>query len=119
MIAYVKKIKLPIRVIQVSIGSITPPKAVLDETKSTSAQNQSILTQKARAKAETARMDAEVQKAIADKAYQNQMNMTIDEYLRLRQLEIEKEKVELIKDNKNTTIIFGGANNPVALPIKK
>lgn len=119
MVAYVKRIKLPIRVIQVSIGSITPPRQVLDETKSTSAQNQSILTQKARAKAEMARMDAEVQKAIADKAYQNQMNMTIDEYLRLRQLEIEKEKVELIKDNKNTTIIFGGANNPVALPIKK
>jgi hypothetical protein len=66
------------------------------------------LTQKARADAELSRKQAEVNKAIADMAYQNQMKMTIAEYLHLRQLEIEKEKVELIKDNKNVSIIFGG-----------
>jgi len=37
------------------------------------------------------------------------MSMTVEEYLKLRQLEIEKEKVELIKDNKNISIIFGNA----------
>jgi len=83
---------------------------VLTETKLTAAQNQSILTQNARADAETARKQAEVNKAIADKAYKNEMGMTVSEYLNLRHLEIEKEKVELIKDNKNISIIFGNAS---------
>lgn len=36
----------------------------------------------------------------------------------LRQLEIEKEKIELIKDHKNVTIIFGQGNVPTTIPIK-
>ena len=115
---YAKKINLPVTIMQVSIGAVTPPEQVLTETKLTAAQNQSILTQKARADAELSRKQAEVNKAIADMAYQNQMKMTIPEYLHLRQLEIEKEKVELIKDNKNVSIIFGGNNLPVTFPVK-
>lgn len=105
---YATKIGLPVDIMQVSIGAVTPPEQVLTETKNTAAQNQSILTQKARADAELSRKEAEINKAIADMAYQTQMKMTIAEYLHLRQLEIEKEKVELIKDNKNVSIIFGG-----------
>lgn len=114
--AYATSIGLPIVVMQVSIGAITPPNEVLNETKNTAAQNQSILTQAARASAELSRKQAEINKAIADKAYMSEMHMSIDEYLKLRQLEIEKEKVEYIKDNKNVTLIFGNAN-PV-VPIK-
>jgi len=116
MVKYAKNIGLPVTIKQVSIGAITPPEQVLNETKNTAAQNQSILTQTARADAELSRKQAEINKAIADRAYQNQMGMTTQEYLQLRQLEIEKEKVEIIKDNKNTTIIFGNA--PATLPIK-
>ncbi|HRD40029.1 MAG TPA: hypothetical protein PLC65_15485, partial [Bacteroidia bacterium] len=50
---------------------------------------------------------AEINKAIADEAYKQQMGMSISDYLELRQLEIEKEKVELIKDKQNVSIIFG------------
>ena len=113
---YSKNLKLPVELLQVSIGAITPPEQVLTETKNTAAQNQSILTQSARANAELARKQAEINKAIADQAYKNQMGMTVAEYLHLRQLEIEKEKVELIKDNKNASIIFGNAS-PV-FPLK-
>lgn len=105
--AYAKKINIPVDILQVTIGAITPPEQVLTETKNTAAQNQSILTQTARANAELARKQAEINKAIADQAYQQQMNMTIDQYMHLRQLEIEKEKVELIKDHQNVSIIFG------------
>ncbi len=115
---YTKKINLPVNIMQVSIGAVTPPEQVLTETKNTAAQNQSILTQKARADAELSRKQAEINKAIADMAYQKEMNMTIAEYLHLRQLEIEKEKVELIKDNKDVTIIFGGNSLPVTYPVK-
>ena len=119
ILAYSKKINLPVDIMQVSIGAVTPPEQVLTETKNTAAQNQSILTQKARADAELSRKQAEINKAIADMAYQTQMKMTISEYLHLRQLEIEKEKVELIKDNKNVSIIFGGGNGlPITYPVK-
>jgi regulator of protease activity HflC (stomatin/prohibitin superfamily) len=111
---YSKKLNLPVDLLQVSIGAITPPEQVLTETKNTAAQNQSILTQAARALSELSRKQAEINKAIADNAYKNQMNMTTAEYLSLRHLEIEKEKVELIKDNKNITIIFG---NSTSLPV--
>ena len=60
--------------------------------------------------------EAEINKAIADKAYKNEMNMTTTEYLQLRHLEIEKEKVELIKNNPNISIIFGNAQP--TFPIK-
>jgi regulator of protease activity HflC (stomatin/prohibitin superfamily) len=115
---YVEKIDLPVEVLQVSIGQITPPQEVLNETKNTSAQNQSILTQDARAKAELSRKQAEINKAIADKSYQNEMGMSIQQYLMLRQLEIEKEKIDLIKDHKNVTIIFGQGSVPTTFPIK-
>ena len=114
--AYAAKIKIPVDIMQVSIGAITPPEQVLTETKNTAAQNQSILTQDARANAELARKQAEINKAIADRAYQTQMGMTTAEYQHQRQLEIEKEKVELIKDNKNITIIFG--STPITYPVK-
>lgn len=114
---YAKSLKIPVDILQVSIGAITPPDQVLTETKNTAAQNQSILTQQARANAELSRKQAEINKAIADKAYQLQMNMSTDQYLHLRQLEIEKEKVELIKDNKNVTVIFG-QNLPVTYPAR-
>ena len=113
---YSKKLNLPVDLLQVSIGAVTPPEQVLTETKNTATQNQSVLTQSARANAELARKQAEINKAIADQAYKNQMGMTVAEYLSLRHLEIEKEKVELIKDNKNISIIFGNAS-PV-FPIK-
>jgi len=108
---YAKNLNLPVDILQVSIGAITPPEQVLTETKLTAAQNQSILTQNARADAEFARKQAEINKAIADKAYKNEMGMTVSEYLNLRHLEIEKEKVELVKDKKdaNLTFIFGSA----------
>lgn len=107
MTIYFKQIKIPVDIIQVTIGAATPPDEVLVETQKTAAQNQSILTQEARAKAELSRKQAEINKAIADEAYKQQMGMTISDYLELRQLEIEKEKVELIKDKQNVSIIFG------------
>ena len=113
---YAKSLNIPVTIMQVSIGAITPPEQVLTETKNTAAQNQSILTQQARANAELSRKQAEINKAIADQAYQRQMDMSVAEYLHLRQLEIEKEKVELIKDNKNVSIIFGSV--PITYPVK-
>ena len=107
MKAYCIGLNLPVTVLQVTIGAVTPPAEVLEETRRTAAQNQSILTQTARAKSEDARKQAEINKAIADKAYQMQMGMSIDDYLHLRALEIEKEKIELVREKQNVSIIMG------------
>ena len=110
---------LPVTLLQVTVGAITPPKDVLDETSKTAAQNQSKLTQEARANSELARKQAEVNKAIADKAYMEEMHMSIDQYIRIRELEIRKEKVELVKDNRNATLIFNdGSNVSATVPAK-
>lgn len=113
---YAKSLNMPVTIIQVSIGAITPPEQVLTETKLTAAQNQSILTQGARKMAEDARKSAEESKASADKAYMAKFGMSTEQYLHLRQLEIEKEKVELIQNNKNATVIFGTL--PISYPVK-
>lgn len=113
----IKELNMPVKVIDIAIASITPPDEVLEETKKTAAHNQEIYSQTQRALAETARKQAEINKAIADKAYQNQMNMSTQEYLSLRHLEIEKEKVEMIKNNPNVSIIFGNASP--TFPIKQ
>lgn len=110
---YCKELDLPVTVLQVVVGAVTPPQEVLEETKRTAAQNQSILTQEARSKAEVSRKEAEVNKAIADKAYQNQMAMSIQEYLQLRALEIEKEKIELVREKQNVSIILGQGITPM------
>ena len=115
--AYVTKLNIPVDILQVLIGAVIPPEQVLTETKLTAAQNQSMLTQTARAAAELSRRQAEVNKAIADRTYQQQMGMNVEQYLHLRQLEIEKEKVELIKDNNNVTVIFG-QNVPYSYPVE-
>lgn len=114
---YCKNINIPIDVLQVTIGRVTPPEEVLEETRRTAAQNQSKLTQDARAGAELARKQAEINKAIADQAYKVQMGMTINEYLQLRNLEIEKEKIELVRDKQNVTIVMGQGLTPM-IPIK-
>jgi regulator of protease activity HflC (stomatin/prohibitin superfamily) len=114
---YFKEINIPVDVIMITIGAATPPGEVLAETQKTAAQNQSILTQAARAKAENSRKNAEVNKAIADNAYKAQMNMTTSEYLKLREIEIEKEKIEVVRDKQNVTIVMGTGLTPV-VPIK-
>jgi len=110
---YCKNLDIPVEILQVVVGAVTPPIEVLEETKRTAAQNQSILTQEARSKAEVSRKSAEVNKAIADKAYQIQMNMSIQEYLQLRGLEIEKEKIELVREKQNVSIILGQGITPM------
>ena len=98
---YVTDLQMPVEILDVSFGKILPPQSVLDQTKLTAAQNQSKLTQASRADSEISRKQAEINKALADKAYMTAMGMTIGQYIELRKVEIEKEKIELAfnKDN--------------------
>lgn len=111
MNSHFKEWGMTIDILQITIGKVKPPQEVLNETNKTAAQVQSKLTQAARKNAEDSRKDAEESKAIADKAYQVKMGMTTDEYLKLRALELEKEKIEMVKGNKNVTVIFSSGTD--------
>ena len=118
---YITKLGLPVKTIQVIIGKVSPPKEVLDETVKTAAAIQSIKTQESRVLAEKAREFADLAKSNADQAYlTNFKGMTINQYLILRQLEIEKEKIEMIKGKENVSIVMQSSSNGVipTIPLK-
>lgn len=108
---------IPVDINDVIIGKITPPADVLEETSHTAAQRQRKLTEIERAKAEQSRKLAEIAKAEADKAYMTSFGMTVRQYIALRHLEIEKEKVDLVKNKKNVHIIMSSGESSGAYPI--
>lgn len=113
---YLRTEKIPVDIDDIIIGKITPPDDVLEETSRTAAQRQRKLTEIERAKAEETRKIAEIAKSEADKSYMKNFGMTVREYIALRQLEIEKEKVELVRNKKNVHIIMSSGESPGAFP---
>ena len=95
---------LPVAIKSVVISRAQPSKGVLEEIDRTGVQMQAELTQGKRIKTEQAREDAELARAKADKAYMKEMNLSPDQFISLRALEIEKEKIEMLKSNPNVKV---------------
>lgn len=120
MVDLIEDLGMPLEIMNVIIGKVTPPQAVLHETTKTAAERQAIKTQEARKDREDARKLADIAKAKADQAYKNSFSgMTINQYLYLRSLEIEAEKINMVKGKKNVSInmVQGGGATPV-IPLK-
>jgi len=107
--AYVEEIGLPIIVLDVIIGKVSPPDAVIKQTEETAAQKQRDKTEAQRALTEITRKTAEENKALADKAYRIKFGMSVAEYLQLRALEIEQERIKMAREKENVTIVMGPA----------
>lgn len=107
-----KKMGMPVFVNAINIGKAVPPEDVLKESERTSAQKQAILTQNARKNAEDAREAAERSKAVADKAYMNEMHFNNAEYLKSQELQNQKQLIESAK-NINVSFIIGNSAQPV------
>ena len=95
---------LPVAIKSVVISRAQPSKGVLEEIDRTGVQMQAELTQNKRIKMEQAREEAELARAKADKAYMKEMNLSADQFISLRALEIEKEKVEMLKNNSSVKV---------------
>ena len=93
IIDYVESIDLPVEVVKVNIGKVVPPLEVLAEAAQTAAQKQRKLTQDQRKLAEDARADAEKATALADKSYSNEFNMTTDQFLRNKELDVMSKAI--------------------------
>lgn len=103
-------------ILDISIGGVTPPDEVLTEAAATAAQAQRIKTEANRKSAEIARKDAENAAALADQEYMNQMNMTVDQYIRRKGIENDANLIkalpEMVKSG-NVSIIMGNASPAV------
>jgi len=111
MIEYIKDIKLPVNVVKVNIGKVVPPAEVLAEAAQTAAQKQRKQTQEQREAAEASRETAETAAAKADKAYANEFNMTTDQFLKNKELEVMLKAIE--KGSKVSLIMNASSAQPI------
>lgn len=100
---------------KIIIDKVSPTAEVMEEYNHTAAQIQAKQTQAAAAQMQVARRDAETKRAEADDAYRVKMGLNPDQYIKLRSLEIEKEKVDMVrnKSNVNITMLMGGGATPI------
>ena len=92
--AILEKQSIPVRLNRIVVGSILPPKGVLEQTAQTIIQEQRRITMVEFQKAEQARENAEKQRGIADRAYREALGLTAPEFVDLRRIEVQKEIVQ-------------------------
>lgn len=105
---FIRKNKMPVRLLSVTIGRATPPKEILDQRTETAAQQQRGLTMVAQQKAEEARKGAELARAQADNAYRAEMQLSPEQYVQLKAIEMQKSACT------NGTCIFGNVTPMVS-----
>jgi len=105
---------IPVRLNRVVIGSILPPKGVLEQTAQTIIQEQRKITMIEFQKAEESREKAEKQRGMADRAYREHLGLTAPEFVDLRRIEVQKEIVQHAPSN--LTIIMGMEKLGINLP---
>ena len=84
--------ELPIDVVNVVVGRAIPNERQKAEMDATAAATQAKRTEESKREMLVAREAAERQRAIADKAYQEELGLTTDQFIQLRAWEIIKDK---------------------------
>ena len=112
--AKVLKEKIPINVMKVIIDKAVPNSEVMEEYNKTAAALQAKQTQDANVTMQESRRAAEEKRAEADDAYRQKMGLSAEQYIQLRQVEIEKEKVDMVRNKPNVsiTMLMGGSAMP-------
>ena len=87
----------------------------MEEYNKTAAQLQAKQTQIAASQMQESRKLAEEKRAEADDAYRAKMGLNPDQYIKLRSVEIEKEKVDMVRNKGNVTItmLMGNDYTPI------
>lgn len=98
--------RLPIHLIDLSLGRANPPDAILHQRVETAAQEQRINTEKQRKLAEDQRKAAEEARAAADAAYNAKMDLSPAQYLQLQEIQMKRE---VCAKSGACTFLFGGA----------
>lgn len=97
--------ELPITVVNVLVGRAIPNDMQKDEMNRTAAATQAKRTEESRRDMLIAKEAAERQRAVADKAYQEELGLTTDQFIQLRAWEIIKDK-----QGANIDVMFNADN---------
>ena len=111
----IEKQGIPVRLNRVVVGSILPPKGVVEQTTQTIIQKQRTITMGEFQKAEEEREKAEKQRGIADRAYRESLGLTALEFVDLRRIEVQKEIVQ--HSPTALTVIMGLERGGINIPV--
>lgn len=108
----VQGLKVPIRLVSVTLGRANPPDAIKHQRIATAEQEQRINTERQRKLAEDQRKDAEQSRAVADNAYREAMRLSPDQFLQLEQI---KMLHDVCAGGKCSFLMGGGAMPTVSV----
>lgn len=80
----VAELKMPVRILEISLGKAKPNAKILEQMNETAAQQQRLLTLEQARLAEVKRKEEQTAKAEADNAYRNTIGLSAEEYVRLQ-----------------------------------
>lgn len=104
--AYLAAQKMPVRVFEVVVGKVSPPKIVEDQQKETAAQQQRVQTEAQKKLAEDARRAAEISRAAADSAYQQAMGLSSQQF-------VELQRIKMCSEKSNCQVFLGSMPTPI------
>lgn len=87
---FIKRNKMPVKLLSVTIGRASPPQEILGQRTETAAQQQRQQTMLAQQKAEEARKGAELARASADNAYRAEMGLSAEQYVELQRIQMQR-----------------------------
>jgi regulator of protease activity HflC (stomatin/prohibitin superfamily) len=105
MVEYIAQAKLPLRLIDVTVGRANPPDSIKNQRIETAAQEQRANTEKQRKLAEDQRKEAEQARAASDNAYRNALGMSSEQFIQLEAIHAQRE----ICLKGGCTLIMGGS----------
>ena len=109
MQAYVEKIKIPIRLLNVIVGKANPPDSIKNQRVETAAQEQRQQTEVQRTLAEDARKNAETARAVADNAYRQSLGLSPEQFVQLENINMQHD----VCMKGSCTFILGGPGSPI------
>lgn len=109
-----KSKELPIEVVMVVIDKAKPNEEVREELNNTAIYMQQKQTELLKQEMQVERKKTEHLRALADKEYQRTMGFTPQQFISLRALELENQKIEMIKNKNNVNVdVMLGNSTPM------
>jgi regulator of protease activity HflC (stomatin/prohibitin superfamily) len=91
MVDYIAQAKLPISLIDVTVGRANPPDSIKNQRIETAAQEQRANTERQRKLAEDQRKEAEQARAASDNAYRNALGMSSEQFIQLEAIHAQRD----------------------------
>lgn len=106
--------EFPIEVCNVIVDKARPNAGVLEELNNTAIKMQQKQTAIMEQQMQEERRITEHKRALADKEYQNTIGFSPQQFIALKSLELENQKIEMIKNKKNVNVdVMIGTNTGV------